>query len=93
MIRLLPPLRASALLLTLAGAAAAQTDPAPSAPASGAPPLSQIILGFEERGYRLSDIDVDADVIEVEGLGPSGARIEARVDPATGEILSESPED
>ena len=86
------------LLTALATAAMAQTDaaqtpPTEAAPAQAAPPLSEIILSFEERGYRLTDIDVDTDVIEVEGLDPNGARIEARVDPATGEVLSETPDD
>ena len=80
------------LLGLLALAAIATSASAQTAPAT-APPLSAIIQTFEERGYQLTDIDVDADHIEIEGLDPNGTRIEARVDPATGEVLSESPED
>lgn len=91
------PLIASAVLAALATAATAQTDtataPTEAVPAQAAPPLSEIIRSFEERGYQLTDIDVDRDVIEVEGLDPNGDRIEARLDPATGEVLSETPED
>ena len=91
-------LLATVVLTALATAAMAQPDatqapPTEAAPAQAAPPLSEIIRSFEERGYRLTDIDVDADRIEVEGLDPNGARIEARVDPATGEVLSESADD
>lgn len=92
MIRPLPLLGALALA-AFAAPATAQTETAQAPAAQAAPPLSEIIQGFEERGYRLTDIDIDSDVIEIEGLDPDGVRIEARVDPATGEVLSESPED
>ena len=71
---------APVLLTALATAAMAQIDatqtpPTEAAPAQAAPPLSEIIRSFEERGYRLTDIDIDDDMIEVE------------VNAATGEVL------
>ena len=88
---------ATILLTAAATAATAQTDPttapAEASPTQAAPVLSEIIRSFEERSYRLTDIDIDAEIIEVEGLDADGARIEARVDSATGEVLSETPED
>ena len=38
-------------------------------------------------------IDIDSDVTEVEDLDPNGDRVEAHVDPVSGEVLSETPED
>lgn len=61
---------------------------APSA-ASASPMLSSIILDFETRGYRVLDVEVNSDWIEVEAITPAGARIEAYVNPVTGQTVRE----
>lgn len=70
-------------LAVLAGPAGAQT----------APKLSQIIADLESRGYVTSEIEVKRDRIEVEARTAAGARVELDIDPATGAIRSERPDD
>ena len=81
------------LAVTLGTTATAQSTLSETTPSETQPPLSEIIRGFEERGYQVTDVDVDTSAIEIEARDPNGTRIEARVDPANGEVLDESPED
>lgn len=55
--------------------------------------LSAIIAGLETQGYRVTDVDVDRDSIEVDAITSDGRRVELRVDSGTGAILSETPDD
>lgn len=64
--------------------------PAPDAAASAAAPaLSGIIRDLEGRGYRIGEVDVDETDIEIEARDATGRRVEVRVEPATGAVLSE----
>ncbi|GMG81307.1 hypothetical protein LNKW23_05200 [Paralimibaculum aggregatum] len=66
----------------------------PAAAQDGAKPaLSTVIAGLEADGYRVTEVDVDRDAIEVEAVTPDSRRVELRIDPATGKILSETPDD
>jgi hypothetical protein len=67
----------------------AQTAPAPAAPTRA---LSAIIQDFETRGYRVLEVDVKRAWIEVEAINPAGQRIEADVDPVTGQTVREKPD-
>jgi uncharacterized membrane protein YkoI len=76
---------ASLLAIALALPAAAQ-EPA-------TPTLSTIIAGLEAQGYRVTDVDVDRDQIEVEAQTGDGRAVELRIDAVTGEILGETADD
>lgn len=65
--------------------AAAQDDTVPA--------LSNIVANLGSDGYRVTDVDVDADVIEVEAGASDARRVDLRLDPASGEILEETSED
>lgn len=68
----------------------ATPTPTVAATAVSAPPaLSSIILDFETRGYRVLDVEVNSDWIEVDAIRPAGARIEAYVNPVTGQTVWE----
>jgi len=73
-----------------AGATIPAPAPAPDAAASAAAPaLSGIIRDLEGRGYRIGEVDVDETDIEIEARDATGRRVEVRVEPATGAVLSE----
>ncbi len=76
-----------------APAPAGATIPAPDAPgaaaSAAAPALSGIIRDLEGRGYRIGEVDVDETDIEIEARDATGRRVEVRVEPATGAVLSE----
>lgn len=56
-------------------------------------PLSETVISFEQRGYDVRSAENDGRSHEIEAISPDGRRIEAIVDAATGEVLSEHPED
>ena len=62
-----------------------------AAPNTG-PVLSTMIAGLEAQGYRVTDVDVDQGSIEVDALSGDGLPVELLLDPATGAILSETPD-
>ena len=75
-----------------APAPAGATIPAPApddAASAAAPALSGIIRDLEGRGYRIGEVDVDETDIEIEARDATGRRVEVRVEPATGAVLSE----
>ena len=55
--------------------------------------MSAIIAGLETQGYRVTDVDVDRNSIEVDAVTSDGRNVELRVDSGTGAILSETPDD
>ena len=63
------------------------------AAAQAAPKLSEIVGGLESRGYVLQELEVKSDRIKIEARTAAGARVELDVDPATGAIRSERPDD
>lgn len=66
---------------------------APALAQTGERPLSRTVLDFEARGYVVRGADDDGRTHDVEAVTPDGRRIEALVDAATGEVLSERPDD
>ncbi|MFN4173466.1 MAG: PepSY domain-containing protein [Pseudorhodobacter sp.] len=66
---------------------AAATFAAPAL--ANAPALSDIIRSFEDRGYQITEIEVEAHRIEIEALDPNGQKVEIDVDRASGETLRE----
>lgn len=84
------------LSVTLAAPLAAQTSTQPAAPVAPAPvvpvtemmPLSQIIAGLEQQGYRIKEIDVGRSRIDVEALTLDGKEVELEVNPVDGVIVS-----
>ncbi|MFV0408262.1 MAG: PepSY domain-containing protein [Paracoccus sp. (in: a-proteobacteria)] len=74
---------ATTIAVTVAGAAMAQQ----------ARPLSETVISFEQRGYDIRSAENDGRSHEIEAITPDGRRIEAIVDAATGEVLSEHPDD
>lgn len=60
--------------------------------AQAAPKLSEIVAGLEQSGYLLRELEVKTDRIEVEATTAAGARVELDVDPATGAVRSERPD-
>ncbi len=68
---------------------AAQTVLARDVPPSDAKPLSEIVSGLEGKGYKpVVEIDFDDGRWEVEAY-KDRTRYELRVDPRSGDILSE----
>lgn len=55
-------------------------------------PASQIVQKLEAAGYKVREIEADDGVYEFEATNASGARIEGHAHPATGEILSQRPD-
>jgi hypothetical protein len=89
-------LHGSAALLGLAAAllaidpAAAQTatsDGSRAGPPAGWMSLGAIAARLEGQGYLVREIETDRDGYEVKAIGPAGQRVEADLDPATGEPL------
>ena len=88
-------LHASTALLGLAvllamGPAAAQTD-TPDTPRAELPAgwmsLGAITARLEGQGYLVREVETDRDAYEVKAIDPTGQRVEADLDPATGEPL------
>ncbi|MDR5654187.1 PepSY domain-containing protein [Ruixingdingia sedimenti] len=82
MIRILP---VSLTLICLASPLLAQQKPVR--------PLSATVLDFESRGYVVRSAEDDGRTHDIEAITPQGARIEAIVEAATGEVLSERADD
>lgn len=58
--------------------------------AQGAEPrLSAIIAGLEDKGYKVLEVDVDLDRIEIEALTADGKRVEIDLNPKDGSIQRE----
>lgn len=54
----------------------------------------QIIAKLESAGYtRIEDVEKDDGVWEVDATNSAGQRVELDVDPATGNVLREAPDD
>ncbi|NPD16823.1 PepSY domain-containing protein [Xinfangfangia sp. D13-10-4-6] len=56
-------------------------------------PLSETVLAFEARGYVVRSAEDDGRTHEIEAINPQGRRIEALVEAATGEVLTERNDD
>lgn len=75
------------LSVTLATPVLAQGTP-PAAPPAEQMRLSEVIAGLEDQGYRIKEIDVGRDHIEVEALTLDGKEVDLKVNPVDGQILS-----
>lgn len=75
-----------AIALACAAAAPAMAQDAPR-------PLSAMIADLESQGYRITDVDVDRDDIEVDAVAADGRAVDLRLDPATGAVVSETADD
>lgn len=54
----------------------------------------QVIAKLESAGYSaIEDIEKDDGVWEVEAINPAGQRVELDVDPISGKVLREEPDD
>lgn len=82
-------MKAAIPVVALAWAAA---TPALAQDQDATQPLSAMIAALEADGYRITDVDVDRDDIEVEASTGDGRPVELRLDPRTGEVLSETPD-
>lgn len=54
--------------------------------------LSETVLSFEQRGYVVRNAEDEGRTHEIEAITPDGRRIEALVEAATGEVLTERPD-
>lgn len=82
------PLIATVLLLITPIGALAQSKPTPPLR-----PLSATVLAFEARGYVVRSAEDDGRTHEIEAITPDGRRIEALVEAASGEVLTERNDD
>lgn len=74
---------AAASVLSLAGVGFAGAQAAEK-------PLSEIVAGLESMGYTAFDeIERERTTWEVEATAPNGTRVDLKVDPADGRVLSE----
>ena len=82
---------------SLAFAQGTDAPAAAPAPAEAAPSerlsLATVAARFEEQGYRVTEIELDDGVYELEGLDSQGMRVKAHVDPATGEVIRSRKDD
>ncbi|MBD9527754.1 PepSY domain-containing protein [Paracoccus sp. PAR01] len=76
--------------ITLLSALAAVPLAANAAPIR---PLSASVTDFERRGYIVRSAEDDGRTHEIEAIAPDGRRIEAVIEAATGEVLTERPDD
>jgi len=53
---------------------------------------SAAVQKLEAKGFKVQEIEADDGYYEFEGTDSSGARVEGRVHPGTGEILSVRPD-
>jgi hypothetical protein len=56
-------------------------------------PIDEIIERLSGMGYEVRGIEGDEGVYEVEAVDPNGVWVKAYVDPVSGELLSEQPDD
>ena len=56
-------------------------------------PLSASVSDFERRGYVVRSAEDDGRTHEIEAITPDGRRIEALVEAASGEVLTERNDD
>lgn len=82
------PLLTALLALILPLGAEAQQKPA-----TPIRPLSETVLAFEARGYVVRSAEDDGRTHEIEAINPNGLRIEALVEAASGEVLTERNDD
>lgn len=81
-------------LIPLLALAAAHAAPALAQDAPpGSRPLSAMIADLEAQGFRVTDVDVDRDAVEVDAVAADGRPVDLRLDPATGRVLSETADD
>ncbi len=77
-----------AALLVAGGVASAQTvrtDDSRNAPRAGWMSVSEIAAKIEGQGYRVIGIEIDDGAYEVKAVDTNGMRVEADLDPSTGE--------
>lgn len=70
------------------GIASAQTvEPrnAPGAPNADWMSMSEIVAKVEDRGYRVHEVEIDDGLYEVKATDANGMRVEADLDPKTGD--------
>lgn len=81
---------ASLAIIVAAGSVSAQTtQPAGSGttPHSGWMSIGAVTAKLEGQGYVVREIETDDGVYEVKALDKNGARVEADLDPVTGEAV------
>ena len=77
-----------AAILVAGGIASAQTvrtDDSINAPRAGWMRIGEIAAKLEGQGYRVLGIEIDDGVYEVKAVDANGMRVEADLDPSTGE--------
>lgn len=85
-----------ATILLAAGSAFAQTttpDVSKGAVPAGWMSVGAIVAKLEGQGYVVREIDTDDGVFEVKAVDRNGVRVEADLDPATGEPLGRWKQD
>lgn len=60
--------------------------------AQSGPRLSEIIATLEDKGYGVTEVDVDRDKIEVEARRSDGVRVDLDINPVTGAVIREEVE-
>jgi len=84
---------ASILTFGLAGAAVANDDFAGPVPREQWLSTSAVTQKLETKGFKVREIEADDGAYEFEATDASGARVEGRAHPATGEVLYVHPDD
>jgi hypothetical protein len=85
-----------AAVLLAGGVASAQTtkpDALSKAPRVGWMSVGAIVAKIEGQGYSVHGIEIDDDAYEVKAVDANGVRVEANLDPSTGEQLSSWKQD
>lgn len=83
-------LAAFAAILVAGGVAAAQNagnGNSQNAPRAGWMSMSEIAAKVEGQGYRVLEIEIDDGAYEIKAVDANGLRVEADLDPSTGEPI------
>jgi len=78
---------AAVLVAGVASAQTGRTSDSPNAPDSGWMSMGEIVSKVEGQGYRVHEVEIDDGAYEVKAVDANGMRVEADLDPRTGEPL------
>ena len=92
------PTMTAATIATMIAAAPALAGSSGYMDSAGAPRDSWMSIGaiadqFTQMGYTVRGVEVDDGRYEIKAIDPNGMRVEAYVDPVSGEVLRRSRDD
>lgn len=71
----------------IASSQAVRTDDSARAPRAGWVSVGDLVAKLEGQGYQVHEVEIDDGAYEVKAVDANGMRVEADLDPSTGEPL------